>query len=220
MKTVKQDVVKMLIWEIGKSAEDSEKDFDRTVEYIQDTIDALKNIDRIFSRFEIQSGIIAQIRRSPMGIVVCMGPYNYPLNETFTTLIPALIMGNTVICKPAKLECYYYDRYSKIFCESFPKSVINIVYGRGITLIVPIMETGKVNVLAFIGTSKAAEALKATPHAASVPSMLRFRSENSARILPDAHLSIAVNECILGGLSFNGQRCTAIKAIFVHHSIV
>ena len=160
MKSVKKDVVKLLMWEIGKSAEDAEKEFDRTVEYIQDTIDTLKNIDRVSSRFEIQSGIIAQIRRSPMGIVVCMGPYNYPLNETFTTLIPALLMGNSVICKPAKFWVLLLRPLLKIFCEVFPKGVINIVYGRGVTLMGPIMETGKVNVLAFIGTSKAADTLK------------------------------------------------------------
>jgi glyceraldehyde-3-phosphate dehydrogenase (NADP+) len=40
------------------------------------------------------------VRRGPLGVVLC--PYNYPLNETFALLIPALIMGNTVVFKPAK----------------------------------------------------------------------------------------------------------------------
>ena len=53
------------------------------------------------SRFAIEQGIIAQIRRAPLGVVLCMGPFNYPLNETFTTLIPALIMGNTVVVQAA-----------------------------------------------------------------------------------------------------------------------
>ena len=221
MKSVKKDVVKLLMWEIGKSAEDAEKEFDRTVEYIQDTIDTLKNIDRVSSRFEIQSGIIAQIRRSPMGIVVCMGPYNYPLNETFTTLIPALLMGNSVICKPAKFGVLLLRPLLKIFCEVFPKGVINIVYGRGVTLMGPIMETGKVNVLAFIGTSKAADTLKKQhpmPH--RLRGCLGLEAKNPAIVLPNADLNIAVSECILGALSFNGQRCTAIKAIFVHRSII
>ena len=56
-----------------------------------------------------------------MGIVVCMGPYNYPLNETFTTLIPALIMGNTVICKPAESDSYVYNRYLKFSVNLFLK---------------------------------------------------------------------------------------------------
>lgn len=44
-------------------------------------------------------GIVAQIRRAPYGVVVCVGPFNYPFNETYTTLIPAIIMGNCVVMK-------------------------------------------------------------------------------------------------------------------------
>jgi glyceraldehyde-3-phosphate dehydrogenase (NADP+) len=67
------------MWEIGKSYGDSAKEFDRTIEYINATIDGLKDIDRQSSRFEIAEGLVAQIRRSPLGVVLCMGPFNYPL---------------------------------------------------------------------------------------------------------------------------------------------
>ncbi|GAI70060.1 unnamed protein product [marine sediment metagenome] len=90
MKEKRSEVVNLLMWEIGKTLKDSEKEFDRTVDYIQETVNALKELDRISSRFVIQEGIIGQIRRAPLGVVLCMGPFNYPLNETFTTLIPAL----------------------------------------------------------------------------------------------------------------------------------
>ncbi|HBA85251.1 MAG TPA: hypothetical protein DCZ95_14280 [Verrucomicrobia bacterium] len=52
------------------------------------------------SLFSIQNGIVGQIRRAPLGVMLCMGPYN-PLNEAFTTLLPALLMGNTVVFKTA-----------------------------------------------------------------------------------------------------------------------
>lgn len=87
MHEQKQEVVKLLMWEIGKTLPDAEKEFDRTVDYIRDTIDALKDLDRVSSRFVIEQGVIGQIRRAPLGVVLCMGPFNYPLNETFTTLI-------------------------------------------------------------------------------------------------------------------------------------
>ncbi|MFM7787938.1 MAG: aldehyde dehydrogenase family protein, partial [Microcystis panniformis] len=99
MQEQRDEVVNILMWEIGKSYADSQKEFDRTLDYIRDTIDALKNLDRVSSRFEIVEGVIGQIRRAPLGVVLCMGPSNYPLNETFTLLIPALIMGNTVVVK-------------------------------------------------------------------------------------------------------------------------
>ena len=59
----KKEVVNLLMWEIGKTLADSVKEFDRTVQYIYDTIDAFKDIDRAGSRFRIEEGIIGQIRR-------------------------------------------------------------------------------------------------------------------------------------------------------------
>jgi glyceraldehyde-3-phosphate dehydrogenase (NADP+) len=85
MIEAKDRVVRFLMWEVGKSLQDSEKEFDRTIKYINDTLAALKDLDRISSRFTIEEGIIGQIRRAPLGVVLCMGPFNYPLNETFTT---------------------------------------------------------------------------------------------------------------------------------------
>ncbi|NLD37094.1 MAG: aldehyde dehydrogenase family protein, partial [Desulfatiglans sp.] len=99
MRSVRDQSVRMLMWETGKSLSDSEKEFDRTVQYITDTVEALKETDRAGARFSSNSGVLAQIRRSPLGVVLCMGPFNYPLNETFTTLIPALAMGNTAVVK-------------------------------------------------------------------------------------------------------------------------
>ena len=92
MKTQREAVVKLLMWEIGKSLPDSEREFDRTVEYIYDTIEDYKQMDRNSAKFEKHSGVYAHIRRGPLGVVLCLGPSNYPLNDTFALLIPPLIM--------------------------------------------------------------------------------------------------------------------------------
>jgi len=221
MKAKRAEVVKSLMWEIGKSLTDSEKEFDRTVIYIEDTIEALKNLDRTSSRFEIEEGIIGQIRRAPLGVVLCMGPFNYPLNETFTTLIPALIMGNTVVLKPAKYGILMLYPLLEIFRDSFPKGVVNILYGKGREIINALMETGKIDVLAFIGSSTVSNRLvKAHPRPNRLRPVLGLNAKNPAIVLPDANIDNTVSECILGSLSFNGQRCTALKIIFVHASIV
>jgi len=221
MKEKRTDVVKLLIWEIGKSLSDSEKEFDRTVDYIRDTIIALKEIDRISSRFVIQQGIIGQIRRAPLGVVLCMGPFNYPLNETFTTLIPALIMGNTVIFKPPKMGVLLHQPLLEIFRDSFPKGVVNTVYGEGQKVIAPLMESGKIDALAFIGSSKVANILKKQhPTLHRLRTVLGLEAKNAGVILEDANLDLTIKECILGSLSYNGQRCTALKILFVHKKIV
>jgi len=220
MKEQRNIVVKLLMWEIGKSLKDSEKEFDRTIEYINDTVEALKDLDRNASRPVLTQGIIAQIRRAPLGVVLCMGPFNYPLNETFTTLIPALIMGNTVVFKPPKLGVLLHSPLLKAFKDSFPKGVVNTIYGEGQKVVAPLMESGDVNVLAFIGSCKVADILKKQhPQPHKLKSVLGLEAKNPAIILEDCDLDNTVKECITGSLSFNGQRCTALKIIFIHENI-
>ena len=220
MKERREEVVRLIMWEIGKTRVDAEKEFDRTVAYIADTVDALKDLDRVSSRFVIEHGIIGQIRRAPLGVALCMGPYNYPLNETFTTLIPALIMGNTTILKPPRHGILIFSPLLEALRASFPPGVVNTLYGAGRSVTPPLMRSGKVDVLAFIGTSKAANALlKEHPKPNRLRLVLGLEAKNPAIVLADADLDQAVEECIAGSLSFNGQRCTALKVIFVHESI-
>jgi len=221
MKTKRDEVVKLLMWEIGKSLPDSEKEFDRTVEYIYDTIEDYKQMDRNSAKFQKNSGVYAHVRRGPLGVVLCLGPYNYPLNETFALLIPALIMGNTAIFKPAKHGVLLLSPLMEAFQNSFPEGVVNIIYGRGRTLATPIMKTGKVDVLALIGNSKSANAIQEHhPYKNRLRLVLGLEAKNPGIVLPDADLDLAINECITGSTSFNGQRCTALKVLYVHEHIV
>lgn len=221
MKEQREHVVKLLMWEIGKTLPDAEKEFDRTVDYMRDTIESLKDLDRISSRFVIEQGVIGQIRRAPLGVALCMGPFNYPLNETFTTLIPALIMGNTVIFKPPKLGVLLHQPLLEAFRDSFPRGVINTVYGEGHKVVGPLMKSGRIDVLAFIGSSRVADILKRQhPKPHRLRCILGLEAKNAAIVLKDADIDNAVQECALGALSFNGQRCTALKILFIHKEIV
>ena len=221
MQEQREEVVKLMMWEIGKTLPDSEKEFDRTVDYIRDTIDALKDLDRLSSRFVIAQGVIGQIRRAPLGVALCMGPFNYPLNETFTTLIPALIMGNPVIFKPPKLGVLLHQPLLEAFRDSFPGGVINSVYGEGRKVVGPLMKSGRIDVLAFIGSSRAADILKQQhPKPHRLRCVLGLEAKNAGIVLKDADIDNAVQECALGALSYNGQRCTALKMLFVHEEIV
>ncbi len=220
MAGTRTEVVRLLMWEIGKSYRDSCKEFDRTVKYIGDTVAALKELDRAGSHFQLESGILAMIRRSPLGRVLCMGPFNYPLNETFTTLVPALIMGNTAVVKLPRFGMLANLPLLDGFAAAFPPGVVNVLNGSGRKIAGPLMESGDVDVLAFIGSSRVSDLLKKahpTPH--RLRCILGLDAKNPAVVLPDADLEVAVDGCIHGALGFNGQRCTAIKMIFVHDEV-
>ena len=79
MRTKRDEIVKYLVWEICKTVADAEKEFDRTIDYIYDTIEDYKNMDRDSARFEKNGGIHAHIRRGPLGVVLCLGAYNLSL---------------------------------------------------------------------------------------------------------------------------------------------
>ncbi|WP_088324012.1 NADP-dependent glyceraldehyde-3-phosphate dehydrogenase [Polaribacter tangerinus] len=221
VKIKRAEVVKLLMWEVGKTLQESEKEFDRTIAYVYDTIESCKQLNKEVSNFKKEEGIYAHIKRGPLGVVLCLGPYNFPLNETFALLIPALIMGNTVVFKPAKHGVLLFTPLLEAFQKSFPAGVVNIIYGSGKTLVTPIMKTGLVTVLAFIGNSKSANAISANhPYKNRLRLVLGLEAKNPAIILPEADIGLAVKECVSGALSFNGQRCTALKVIYVHESII
>jgi glyceraldehyde-3-phosphate dehydrogenase (NADP+) len=129
-------------------------------------------------------------------------------------------MGNTTVFKPAKLGVLLLSPLLEAFQNSFPKGVVNVLYGRGRVLATPIMETGKIDVLALIGHSSSANALQNShPKSNRLRSVLGLEAKNPGILLPDADLDLAIDECIAGTLSFNGQRCTALKILYVHESI-
>jgi len=167
-----------------------------------------------------EEGVHALIKRAPLGVMMNLGPSNYPFNETYATLIPALLMGNSVVMKIPNTGGLAHCLTMEAYAECFPAGVVNFVSGRGRDTMPPCMETGLVDIFAFIGSSKAADALcKAHPQPHRLKNLLSLDAKNLAVVMADADLDVAVKECLAGSTSYNGQRCTAIKLIMVHKSI-
>jgi glyceraldehyde-3-phosphate dehydrogenase (NADP+) len=221
MEARRFEVARLITWEVAKPWADTLVEFDRTIAYGRATVEALKDLDRTSSRFALDSGFMAQIRRAPLGVVLCMGPYNYPLNETYTTLLPALIMGNVIVMKPPRIGVLCHLPMLDDFASAFPPGVVNVICGDGDTIVGPIMASGQVDVLAFIGSTRVADLLKkAHPSPSRLRSVLGLGAKNPAVVLPDADIELAVKEGVDGALTFGGQRCTALKTFLVHRSIV
>lgn len=221
LKSKKREIVKLLMWEIGKPLAEAEKEFNRTIQNMEDTFEELKKLDRDASEFINEGGITAQIRRTPLGVVLCMGPFNFPLNEAFATLIPALMMGNTIVFKPPKHGVLLHEPLLDLFRICFPKGVVNTIYGEGEEVVKPILKSGNINVLAFVGNSDVANKLRSYhPRPNRLTEVYGLEAKNPGIVLHDADLDFSVTECLKGALTFNGQRCTALKILFVHTSLV
>jgi glyceraldehyde-3-phosphate dehydrogenase (NADP+) len=215
-------VAKLEMFEIGKSYEDCLSEFDRTVDYMKKSIEALKKLDTEWGQVVELEGTLKKETRTAKGVAMCFGPYNYPLNEAFAGMIPALLMGNTIIAKLPKMGGLCTTPLLKAFQESFPAGVVNYLSCApedDKNVIGPIMQSGKVDILSFIGGENGANAIeKSHPKPNRLTSVLGLGAKNPGIILPDANMDLVVKEAVTGALSFNGQRCTALKILFVPKS--
>jgi len=220
MRPLEKNFALLEMWEIGRPYQSCLDEFRRTLKYIEDTLAALKIMEKEARLLKRAGDFIYQLRRCALGMCLCMGPFNYPLNETFAMLIPALLMGNTVVVKLPKYGSLCTTPLFEAFARSFPAGVINIINGDGQTIITPIIESGKISVLGFIGSTRVANLL-ISQHPANnrLRTILGLEAKNPAFVFPDADIELAVKECINGALEFNGQRCTSLKHIWVHSSM-
>jgi glyceraldehyde-3-phosphate dehydrogenase (NADP+) len=139
LKKKRQDIINILVWEICKNTADATAEFDRTMAFIEMTIKAMKDLIVANQGWRVISGITATVKRVAIGIMMCLGPFNYPFNETYATLIPALLAGNVVIMKLPSLGGLAHILTIEAFKEAFPPGVINFVSGSGRATMGPIM---------------------------------------------------------------------------------
>ena len=217
---LKEPVVRTLMWEIAKPRVELEAEFDRTIELIGRLIQAAVKRDRASRSLIRQKGIIGLVCDEPRGVALCAGPYNYPLFETFGLVVPALLAGNTVIIKPPRFGVLFFDFLLEPLASCFPPGTVHVLSGDGPAVLDPLLKSGGIDVFAFIGSKAVADRLTSLhPKRTRLRVLLGLGAKNAAVILPDADLETAVGECLLGALAFNGQRCAALKILFVHEAV-
>jgi glyceraldehyde-3-phosphate dehydrogenase (NADP+) len=221
MCPLEEEFILRAMWEIAKPYQACRDEFRRTIKYAEDTVSRLREDDHNSCFVQQLDGFEAQIRRCPLGPTLLMGPFNYPLNETFAMLVPSLVMGNSVVMKMPAWGAWTMDLFLDALCQSFPPGVVNVINGDGASIINPIMQRGSINILGFIGsTAVAHKIIEQHPHVNRLRTILGLEAKNPAFIFPDCDLDLTVRECLQGALEYNGQRCTAIKHIWVHKAIL
>lgn len=216
----KEDIVRTLMWEIAKPHRELEDEFERTIGYIEQVTRIACQREKAARSLKRGKGIMGLVQDEPYGVVLCLGPYNYPLFETFSLAFPALLAGNTVLIKPPRFGVLFFDHLLEGLRDCFPPGAVGFVSGDGRTIVEPLMKSGGIDVFAFIGTRPTANRLIALhPRRNRLRSVLGLGAKNPVIVLPGADLEVAVRESILGALAFNGQRCAALKIFFVHEDI-
>jgi glyceraldehyde-3-phosphate dehydrogenase (NADP+) len=228
------EVATLLMWEIGKPWPSARDEVVRSVEYMRNTLAELATLRE--EERQPQRGLaggklhLARTHRRPLGRVLCVAPFNYPVNEFLTTVVPALLMGNVVLAKTPRFGVLANLVLAQAFAQCFPPGVVSLLPGDGKVVIPALMGAtdvdiagnpiGAIDVFAFIGSEGAANAiLKSHPVPITLHKVLGLGAKNVAVVLEGAELDTAATSLTRGALGFNGQRCTAEKLIFVHESI-
>ena len=161
---------------------------------------------------------LAVVRREPVGVVLAIAPFNYPVNLSGSKIAPALIAGNVVMFKPPTQGSISGLLLAKAFEEAgIPAGVFNTITGRGSEIGDYIIEHKEVNFINFTGSTPIGERIGRL--AGMRPIMLELGGKDVALVLEDADLEHAAKQIVAGAFSYSGQRCTAIKRVIVLESV-
>jgi len=216
-----QSISEILIKEVAKPRNDSLNEVIRTAELIRYTCEiALSNSDEILygSSYEKNNVDICIAKRVPIGVVLCIVPYNYPINLAGSKIAPALVSGNTVVIKPATPSCLSTLALVNAFAKAgIPAGVLNSVTGKGSVIGDYLTSHEAVNFINFTGSSPVGKHM--TTVAGMKALLFELGGKDAALVLNDADLEKTAEQIVKGAFSYSGQRCTAIKRVLVQSEI-
>ena len=216
------ELANLLMLEIGKDLKSSRSEISRTADFIRFTADSGKNISGESIAGDSFPGFknnkVSVVKREPLGVVLAISPFNYPVNLAASKIAPALIIGNSVVLKPAtqgSLSGLYLARIFQMV--GVPSGVLNTVTGKGSEIGDYITTHKGIDFINFTGSTEIGRRISKITE--MVPLLMELGGKDAAIVLEDADLEMTANQIVAGAYSYSGQRCTAIKRIIVMESI-
>lgn len=214
----KESIGNMIADEVGKSPSSAIGEVVRTAEIIQYTAEEGVRIHGELMKGESFPGgsknKIALVEKSPLGVVLAISPFNYPVNLAAAKIAPALIGGNTVVFKPATQGAISGILMVEALVDAgLPNNVVNVITGRGSEIGDFIVTHPDIDMISFTGGTKTGQDI--AQKSSMVPLVLELGGKDPAIVLEDADLDHAAAQIVGGAFSYSGQRCTAIKKVLV-----
>ncbi|KAG7670659.1 hypothetical protein Ndes2526B_g00443 [Nannochloris sp. 'desiccata'] len=160
---------------------------------------------------------ICMSSRVPLGVVLAIPPFNYPVNLAVSKIGPALMAGNSVVLKPPTQGSVSGLMMVRCFeAAGLPTGLINVATGRGSEIGDYLTTHPSVNCISFTGGDTGIDICR---KAGMVPIQMELGGKDAAIICADADIPAAAKHIVKGGFSYSGQRCTAVKLVFAVDSI-
>lgn len=212
----KDELAGLMVKEIAKDRKSGLSEVERTADFIKFTADTAKNISGESIPGDSFPGgktnKVSIVRREPLGVVLAISPFNYPVNLAASKIAPGLMAGNSVILKPATQGSLCGLYLARVFQEAgVPDGVLNTVTGKGSEIGDYITTHPGINFINFTGSTEVGQHISQITN--MVPLLMELGGKDAAIVLEDADLDLTANNIVAGGYSYSGQRCTAVKRI-------
>jgi glyceraldehyde-3-phosphate dehydrogenase (NADP+) len=213
----------ILVSEIGKTHSESKSEIIRTadlIDYFADESVSLRGETMDSDNFPgFEKGRIALIERVPYGVILCIAPFNYPINLAASKIAPALLMGNSVVFKPPTQGGIIGVHLTRIFEKAgVPEGVITCLTGGGSQIGDYLVSHPDISMVAFTGSSNTGDHIASK--ALMKPLLFECGGNNSTVVFPDADFKLTAKEIVKGSFAYSGQRCTAIKYVLASSSVM
>jgi betaine-aldehyde dehydrogenase len=205
----------------GKSIKQtSDYDVPYTVDNIRYLAGASRTLEGKAMAEYVTDGTSA-VRREPIGVVGVITPWNYPLMMVAWRAFPALVMGNTVVVKPASYTpLTTLELATLIEKAGVPKGVFNVVTGPGSETGEALARHPNVDMIAFTGSTEVGRRLSELGAGNVKKVSLELGGKAPFIVFSDANLEAAAEGAVVGGLVNNGQDCANATRFYVHASVI
>ena len=208
--------------EIAKNKSSSISEIKRTADFIRFTADEAKHMEGETITSDNFPGFkknkISFVYRVPLGTVLAISPFNYPINLSASKIAPALAAGNSVILKPPSQGAISALYLAELFNKAgLPKGVLNTVTGKGSEIGDYIITHKDIDFINFTGSTEVGKHIALI--AGMVPMLMELGGKDAAIVLKDADLNDAAKDIVSGAYNYSGQRCTAIKRVIVMEEV-
>lgn len=224
-QTLRDNVDKLselLIQEIGKTPPEARDEVLRSADLMDYTVaEAGKLTDYVIKSEDFPgtgAGRVQTVTKLPLGTVLAIAPFNYPINLAISKIAPALVMGNTVVFKPPTQGSVSGARMVELFhAAGVPEDALVLVTGAGSSVGDALVTDPGIAMVAMTGSTVVGQ--KLAKLAGMIPLMLELGGNDAAIVLADADLDRAAAAITNGAFKYAGQRCTAVKRVYVEEAV-
>jgi malonate-semialdehyde dehydrogenase (acetylating)/methylmalonate-semialdehyde dehydrogenase len=206
------ELAALITQEHGKTLADAKGELARGLENVEYACGLTEHMKGEFSS-QVADGVDVHSVREPVGVVVAITPFNFPIMVPLWMTANALATGNTVILKPSERDPSVSVRLGELLREAgLPSGVFNVIHGNADT-VNRLLEHPGVDAVSFVGSTPVARHvyLTGTQHGKRVQAL--GGAKNHMVVLPDADLDIAADAAINAGFGSAGERCMAISVV-------